>query len=96
MTGGVTATVRTVTASAFDLATGNLWECGGIAVPNPTNAVAGMTGVIVFSAAPTAFSTFFKFPDGATISPSSFPAVVPFYVASASEILLGKPVEGIA
>jgi hypothetical protein len=96
MTGGVTATVRTITASEFDLETGNLWECGGIAVPNPTNAVAGMTGVIVFSAAPIAFNTFFKFPDGATISPSSFPAVVPFYVASASEILLGKPVEGIA
>ena len=67
MTGGVTATVRTITAGAFDLATGNLWECGGIAVPNPTNAVAGMTGVIVFSAAPTAFGSNFKFPDGITI-----------------------------
>jgi hypothetical protein len=96
MTGGVTATVRTITAGAFDLATGNLWECAGIDVPNPTNAVAGMTGVIVFSDAPTSFDSNFKFPDGVAIAPSAFPAVVPFYVASPSEILLGNPVEGIA
>ena len=98
MTGGVTATVRTVAAGAggFDLATGNLWECGGIAVPNPDNAVAGMTGVIVFSAAPTAFGSNFKFPDGTPIAPSSFPAVAPFYVKGSSEILVGKAVEGIA
>jgi hypothetical protein len=96
MTGGVTATVRTITAGAFDLATGNLWECGGISVPNPTNAVAGMTGVIVFSDAPTAFGSNFKFPDGTPIAPSSFPAVAPFYVKGSSEILVGKAVEGIA
>ena len=96
MTGGVTATVRTITAGAFDLATGNLWECAGISVPNPTNAVAGMTGVIVFSAAPTAFGSSFKFPDGTPIAPSAFPAVAPFYVKGSSEILIGKAVEGIA
>jgi hypothetical protein len=96
MTGGVTATVRTITAGAFDLATGNLWECGGISIPNPSNAVAGMTGVIVFSAAPTSFGSDFKFPDGTPIAPSSFPAVAPFYVKGSSEILVGKAVEGIA
>ena len=98
MTGGVTATVRTITAGAggFDLATGNLWECGGIAVPNPDNAVAGMTGVIVLSDAPTAWAGNFRFPDGTPIAPSSFPAVAPFYVKGSSEILVGKAVEGIA
>jgi hypothetical protein len=96
MTGGVTATVRTITAGAFDLATGNLWECGGISIPNPSNAVAGMTGVIVFSAAPTSFGSDFKFPDGTPIAPSSFPAVAPFYVKGSSQILVGKAVEGIA
>ena len=30
-------TERTITASDFDLATGNLWTCGAIAIPNPTN-----------------------------------------------------------
>ena len=98
MTGGVTATVRTIVAGAsgFDLATGNLWDCAGISVPNPMNAVAGMTGVIVFSAAPTAFGSNFKFPDGTPIAPAAFPAVAPFYVKGSSEILVGKAVEGIA
>lgn len=97
LTGGVTATVRTIVAGAtgFNLQAGNLWECGAIAVPNPTNEVAGMTGVIVFTAAPTAFGSNFKFPNDEILDIQAFPAVVPFYVKGPSEILLGNAVEGI-
>ena len=50
-------TERTITAGAFDLATGNLWTCGAIAIPNPTNGVAGQVGVIRVTAAPPALAT---------------------------------------
>ena len=96
MLGGVTASVRTITAGTFNLAMGNLWDCAGISVPNPTNGVAGMTGVIVFSAAPTAWGSNFNFPDGTPIAPAAFPAVAPFYVQGPTVILIGKAVEGIA
>ena len=48
-------TERTITANAFDLATGNLWTCG--AITNPTNGVAGQVGIIRVTAAPTGLVT---------------------------------------
>ena len=44
MTGTLSQTLRAITAGSFDLSTGNVWTCGGINVPNPTNAVAGRVG----------------------------------------------------
>ena len=96
LTGGVTATERTVTAGAFDLATGNFWTCGAIAIPNPTNAVAGMSGLIRLTAAPAGWGTNFKHAGGSATAPKAFPAIVPFYVQDATTILVGKPVEGMA
>ena len=96
LTGGVTATERTITAGAWDLATGNFWTAGAIAVPNPTNAVAGMSGLIRLTDAPTGWGTNIKHPGGAAESISSFPAVVAFYVESSSVILLSKATQGIA
>jgi len=96
LTGGVTATERTITAGAFDLATGNFWTCGAIAIPNPTNAVAGMSGLIRLTAAPTGWGANFKHAGGSATAPKAFPAIVPFYVSGASTILCGKPVEGMA
>ena len=58
-------TERTITTGAFDLATGNLWTCGAIAIPNPTNGVAGQVGVIRVTAAPTSFGSQWDFPGGA-------------------------------
>jgi hypothetical protein len=95
MTGSVTATERTITG-AMDLATGNFWTCGAIAIPNPSNAVAGMSGLIRLTAAPTSWAGNFKHAGGAAPTIAAFPAVVPFYVSGASTILCGKPVEGIA
>ena len=94
--GAISTVERTITTSAFDMGTGNYWTCGAIAIPNPTNAVAGMSGLIRVSAAPTSFGSNFDFPGGAYTAPATFPAVVPYYVVSSSQILLGSFTEGIA
>lgn len=96
MTGHLSSTERTITAGAFNLATGNFWTCGAIAIPNPTNATAGTSGLIRLTAAPTGWGTNFKHAGGSATAPTAFPAIVPFYVQSASVILVGKPVEGMA
>ena len=89
-------TERTITASAFDLATGNLWTCGAIAIPNPTNGVAGQVGVIRVTAAPTSFGDEWDHPGGSFTAPTSFPAIAPFFVISSTQFLLGSWTEGIA
>ena len=87
---------NTITASAFDLNDGNLWTCGAIAIPNPTNAVAGLMGSIRVTAAPTSFGSNFDHPGGSYTAPTSFPAVAPFYCVSSTNILLGSWTQGIA
>ena len=89
-------TERTITAGAFDLATGNLWTCGAIAIPNPTNGVAGQVGVIRVTAAPTSFGNQWDHPDGAYTAPTAFPAIAPFFVTASNQFLLGSWTEGIA
>ena len=89
-------TERTITAGAFDLATGNLWTCGAIAIPNPTNGVAGQVGVIRVTAAPTSFGNQWDHPGGAYTAPASFPALAPFFVTSSTQFLLGSWTEGVA
>lgn len=96
LAGSVSSTERTITAGAFDLSTGNFWTCGAIAIPNPTNQVAGTSGLIRVTAAPTSFASNFKFPSGSYTAPSTFPAIVPFYVQASGTILMGKWTEGIA
>ena len=89
-------TERTITAGAFDLATGNLWTVGAITVPNPTNAAAGQTGAIRITAGPVVWSSNFKFPGGSAPTIATFPAIIPFYVQNSTTILMGTVVEGIA
>ena len=89
-------TERTITAGAFDLATGNLWTCGAIAIPNPTNGVAGQVGVIRVTAAPTSFGNEWDHPGGAYTAPTAFPAIAPFFVTASNQFLLGSWTEGIA
>ena len=86
----MTQTERTIT-TAFDLATGNFWTCGAIAIPNPTNAVAGMSGLIRLTAAPTGWGGNFS----TAPTPKVFPSIVPFYVESPTKIRLGAAV-GVA
>ena len=94
--GTVETTERTITAGAFDLATGNHWTCGAITVPAPTNAAAGTSGLIRITAGPVTWNTVFKFPGGTAPTIASFPAVIPFYVQDSSNILMGNAAEGIA
>ena len=96
LTGGVTQTVRAISPGRWDLEEGNLWEVGGIDVPNPSNIVVGMTGAIVLMAAPTSWGAFCKFAGGTPLAPSAFPAVAPYYVRGNNEILIGTAVEGIS
>ena len=88
VTGSLTTPERTITAVAFDLATGPYWTCGAISIPNPTNAVAGMTGTIRLTAAPTSWGANFSTPPAPTV----FPSIVPFFVESTSQIRLGTAV----
>jgi hypothetical protein len=89
-------TERTITASAFDLSTGNLWTVGAITVPNPTNAAAGQTGAIRITAGPVVWGSNFKFPGGTAPTIATFPAIIPYYVQSSTVILMGSVVEGIS
>ena len=89
-------TERTITANAFDLATGNLWTCGAITIPNPTNGVPGQVGIIRVTAAPTGFGDEWDHPGGQFTAPTSFPALAPFFVISSTQFLLGSWTEGVA
>ena len=80
----------------MDLSEGPYWTTSGGAIPNPTNATAGTSGLIRLTAAPTGWGTNIKHPGGAAETIAEFPAVVPFYVESPSVILLGKATQGIA
>ncbi len=95
-TATIQTTERTITAGSFDLATANHWTCGSITVPAPTNAVAGTSGVIRITAGPVTWNTAFKFPGGSAPALANFPAIIPFYVQSASIVLLGNATEGIS
>ena len=91
LSGSLTTPERTITAGSFDLSTGPFWTCGNITVPNPTNAVAGMSGLIRVTAAPAAWGGNFS----TAPTPTVFPSIIPFYVESATSIRLGQAV-GVA
>jgi hypothetical protein len=94
--GSIYGQERTIGASSFDLNTGNFWTCGAIAIPNPTNGLAGMSGLIRVTAAPTSFGSNWDFPGGTYTAPTTFPAVAPFYVVNSTTFYLGNWTEGIA
>ena len=95
MTGAIVYTERTITSGAFDLSQGNVWTCGAITVPNPTNAVNGQSGLIRITSGPVVWGSNFKFPGGAAPTISTFPSIIPYYVQSSSVILMGSITEGI-
>jgi len=95
MAGTVSATERTITTGSWDLATGNFWTCGAITIPTPTNAVAGTGGLIRVTAAPV-FPPECKFPGSTYVTPTAFPAIIPFYVQNSTTLLMGNWTEGIA
>jgi len=96
-TGQISAIERTITGSAWDLSTGNNWTVGAVAVPQPTSGVAGQSGTITITAAPTSWPAggTLKYAGGTAPAPTTFPSVVPFYVQSPTSVLLGVVTEGI-
>ena len=95
LTGALISTERTITSASFDLSQGNIWTCGAITVPNPTNAVNGQSGLIRITSGPVVWSSNFKFPGGAAPTISAYPSIIPYYVQSSSVILMGSVTEGI-
>ena len=87
----ITSAETAITAIAFDLALGSFWRAGAVSIPNPTNAVAGMSGLIRLTAAPTGWGTHFS----TAPVPTVFPSIVPFYVESSVSVRLGRAV-GVA
>lgn len=81
--------------NGFDLSTGPYWVCTDGVIPNPTNAIAGMTGTIRFEADGVSFASNFKFTGGA-IPVITAPAIVAFYVQDSTTILLGSPLNSYA
>ena len=98
VTGSLTTPIRELKVAEFDLSTGPYWFCaGGFQVPNPTEAVAGMAGLIRFDAAPTSWSANFKGPGGdMTAIEIKGTAIVPFFVNAADDIYIGWPTNEIA
>lgn len=96
MTGRIEQTVRTISNnSTWNLNTGNLWNFGGGTIANPSNATAGMSGLIRVTAAISGWGSNFDFPGGTAVAPAAFPAIVPFYVSATNVIMIGTPIEGI-
>ena len=96
--GQVVGTQEVVNIAAWDLSLGNNWTVGAIPLPQPTNGLTGQTGTLTMTAAPTSWPTggALKYPGGIAPAPISFPALVPFYVKSPTEVLLGNVTEGIS
>ena len=67
----------------------------GYSHPEPSNAAAGTSQLIRLTAAPTGWGDSFKLAGGEAPAIDSFPAVIPFYVQSSTEILLGKATQGV-
>ena len=69
------------------------FTAGAIRIQNPSNVIAGQSGLFILTDTPTAWGTFYKFPGGTPPAPTSFPAVCPYYVnSSGGETYVGPPI----
>ena len=98
LTGGTSVTVQTLpNGSAWTISDSNIWEFAGGDISNPAYSLGGdQTGVLVITGAITSWGSNFKFVEGNPVSPTTFPAVIPYLVRSSSEILIGPATEGLA
>lgn len=94
ITESITTPERSI-SSGFDLSTGPYWYCSDGVVPNPTNAIAGMTGTIRFDVDAISFDSSFKFVDG-QVPTLTAPAIIAFYVQDSTTILLGGALNNYA
>ena len=88
----------TAGAGNWNLNNGNFWTLGAVVVPNPTNMVAGMSGLIVNTAAatwPAAGGATFQYAANTPPNITEFPAVIPFYCTNNTTIFIGTPTVNI-
>ena len=96
LTGGVYQTVRTISNNTtWNMATGNFWHFAGGTIANPSNATAGMSGLIRVTDPISGWGSNFDFPGGTAVAPTTFPAIIPWYVSATNVIMIGTPIEGI-
>ena len=98
MTGTLVGASNAITSGAWDLSSGNYWTLGTVDVPTPTNMAVGTSGLIVNTAAavwPAAGGSTFQYPGGDPPDITDFPAVIPYYCPSGSEIYIGNPTTNI-
>ena len=89
--GGFSNPIETITASSFDLSLSPFWKLDqAITVPNPTNGVDSMSGLIYFNATPIAWSSNFQFVGGSQIAPQAN-SIAPFFVTGPNTIYIGAP-----
>lgn len=97
-TANITGDSNAITASDWDLNNGNFWTLGAITVPTPTNMTEGISGLIVNTAAatwPAAGGATFQYAGNTPPNITEFPATIPFYCVSATEIFIGTPTVNI-
>ena len=99
-TANITGDSNAITAGAgnWDLDNGNFWTLGAVVVPNPTNMAEGISGLIVNTAAatwPAAGGATFQYAANTPPNITEFPAVIPFYCISNTEIFIGTPTVNI-
>jgi len=98
--GQVLVDQNAITAGAgnWNLQNGNFWTLAGITVPVPTNMEAGMSGLIVNTAAatwPAAGGATFQYAANTPPNITEFPAVIPFYCTNNTTIFIGTPTVNI-
>jgi hypothetical protein len=89
--GSFNSPIITITAGAFDLTASPFFRCSSaINIPNPTGGVAGQSGLIFFATTPVGWGGNFQFIGGTPTSPAPN-SVCPFFVLTATDILIGSP-----
>ena len=90
--------VQQTVSGTWNLSQGNNWTAGGISIPQPTNALTGQSGTLMITSAITSWPAggILKYPGGALPVITSYPSIIPFYVKSSTEVLLGNATQGIS
>ena len=65
---------------------------GAVDVGQPQNLVSGQSGMFYLTANPLSWGDKYTFAGGEPPAAETFPTVVPFYVPSTDEVLVGYPV----
>ena len=90
---GIKQAISSISQNAsWNLSSTNMWvtQNGVNTIANPVNTVAGMTGVIFCTSEVTTWGSYFLFPGG--LPPVILAnSVVPYYIKSSNQIMIGNP-----